>query len=90
MPGEDREVARIGSYPLAKGAIAVRLMSYAGGAVKIAIIRTRDGEDGEQTSKLGRLSADEAEGIVPLLLAAAVALREHALAMAAALAAVQG
>lgn len=84
---DDVEIARIGTFATAKGGVAVRLMSYDGGAVKIAILRVREGEDGEQTTKLGRLTADEAEGIAPLLVAAAVALREHAEAVAVALAA---
>lgn len=87
----DVTIKHVGSYSNGKkGAVAVRLMAYDGAGAKIAILRTRDGEDGEQTSKMGRLTADEAEGIAPLLLAAAVALREHTLAMAAALAAVKG
>lgn len=84
---DDVEIARVGTFTTPKGGIAVRLMSYDGGAVKIAILRVREGEDGEQTTKLGRLTADEAEGIAPLLVAGAEALRAHTETVAAALAA---
>lgn len=70
----DKVLNAVGSIPTAKGSIAVRIVSYDGGEAKIAIVRTREGEEGEQQGKLGRLTADEAQGLAPLLTAASIDL----------------
>ena len=82
----DVEIEEIGRYPTAKGAIVVVLSQYDGGAVKVSIHRVREDKDGnEDRSKLGRLAADEAEGLGPLLIEAGAKLHGYNAKVTAAL-----
>lgn len=56
------------SYDTGAGKITVSVHSYNGGAKKLQIIRENLDEEGNaRFAKLGRLTKQEAEGILPLI-----------------------
>ena len=65
---KDKLIETIGSFKGPRSTIEVSIYSYDGAAPKIAVVRFAEREDGGRSfQNLGRLTAQEAEGLLPLL-----------------------
>jgi hypothetical protein len=75
MPYEkekDKLIEVVGAVEHPRSTIEVGIYSYDGGAPKIGVTRFTEREDGKRSyQSLGRLTRDEAEGLLPILKAAA-------------------